>query len=305
MRRSFLPFALLGFFALPMLGAQATALTDDLQGLSKQQVEDSVEFAFGNALFFLFHEAGHMLVSEFNLPVLGREEDAVDTLSTLLLLEADDEVFDTALTDSVDGWTFSAEASEAAEEDQALWDVHALDRQRAFSMVCMMVGKDAEKFKESADNLEFPAERRKQCVGEYLKAHDSWFSVLKPHQRTDGQNNKFTITYKKPNNKELEDYADLTKTAKVLDILAELLSGLYKLDDGIKLTAAECGEPNAYWSPSEREVTYCYELMQWHMQTVANYFRNGEDSSDDEAEETTSEAKPALTRVFGTATARQ
>jgi hypothetical protein len=305
MRRSFLPFALLGFFALPMLGAQATALTDDLQGLSKQQVEDSVEFAFGNALFFLFHEAGHMLVSEFNLPVLGREEDAVDTLSTLLLLEADDEVFDTALTDSVDGWTFSAEASEAAEEEQALWDVHALDRQRAFSMVCMMVGKDAEKFKESADNLEFPAERRKQCVGEYLKAHDSWFGVLKPHQRTDGQNNKFTITYKKPNNKGLEDYADLTKTAKVLDILAELLSGLYKLDDGIKLTAAECGEPNAYWSPSEREVTYCYELMQWHMQTVANYFRNGEDSNDDEAEETTSEAKPALTRVFGTATARQ
>ncbi|UIY28577.1 DUF4344 domain-containing metallopeptidase [Neorhizobium galegae] len=121
MRRSLLPLALLGLFALPMHGAQATALTDDLQGLSKQQVEDSVEFAFGNALFFLFHEAGHMLVSEFNLPVLGREEDAVDTLSTLLLLEADDEVFDTALTDSVDGWTFSAEASEAAEEELAMW----------------------------------------------------------------------------------------------------------------------------------------------------------------------------------------
>ncbi|KAB1087721.1 hypothetical protein F4V91_15555 [Neorhizobium galegae] len=196
MRRSLLPLALIGLLALPMPGAQAAALTDDLQGLSKQQVEDSVEFAFGNALFFLFHEAGHMLVSEFNLPVLGREEDAVDTLSTLLLLEADGEVFDTALTDSVDGWTFSAEASEAAEEEQALWDVHALDRQRAFSMVCMMVGKDAEKFKESADNLEFPEERRKQCVGEYQKARDSWFGVLKPHQRTDGQNNKFTITYK-------------------------------------------------------------------------------------------------------------
>ncbi|CDN49034.1 DUF4344 domain-containing metallopeptidase [Neorhizobium galegae] len=306
MRRSLLPLALIGLLALPMPGAQAAALTDDLQGLSKQQVEDSVEFAFGNALFFLFHEAGHMLVSEFNLPVLGREEDAVDTLSTLLLLEADGEVFDTALTDSVDGWTFSAEASEAAEEEQALWDVHALDRQRAFSMVCMMVGKDAEKFKESADNLEFPEERRKQCVGEYQKARDSWFGVLKPHQRTDGQNNKFTITYKKPNNKELRDYADLTKTAKVLDILAELLSGLYKLDDGIKLTAAECGESNAYWSPNEREVTYCYELTQLHTQTVANYFRNGEDNNgDDEAEEKTSEAKPASTKVFGTATARK
>jgi hypothetical protein len=304
MRRSLLPLALFGLFALPMAGAQATALTDDLQGLSKQQVEDSVEFAFGNALFFLFHEAGHMLVSEFNLPVLGREEDAVDTLSTLLLLEADDEVFDTALTDSVDGWTFSAEASEAAEEELPMWDVHALDRQRAFSMVCMMVGKDAEKFKESADNLEFPEERRRQCVGEYLKAHDSWFGVLKPHLRTDGQNNKFTITYKKPNNRELEDYADLTKTAKVLDILAELLSGLYKLDDGIKLTAAECGEPNAYWSAGGREVIYCYELMQWHMQTVAKYFKEEEGKTDESQEAVEDEKKPTLQNLFGKATAR-
>ncbi len=84
------------------------------------------------------------------------------------------------------------------------------------------------------------------------------------------------------------------------------MANLYALKDGIKLTAAECGEPNAYWSAENREVTYCYELLQWHTQTVANYFRNEENSSgDDETEEKTSEAKPALAKVFGTATARQ
>lgn len=262
--------------------AQAQDLNRDMKDLSKKQVEDTVEFAFGNALFFLFHEAGHMLVSEFGLPVLGREEDAVDTLSTLLLLEADDEVFDTALIDSVDGWTFSAEESEAGDTQPTLWDAHGLDRQRAFNMVCLMIGKDAEKFKATADELELPANRRRECVGEYRKARESWFGVLKPHLRTDDKQTKFTIRYAVPKSKNLKDYADITKEAQVLDILAQLLSSLYKLNDGIKLTAAECGEPNAYWSSNDREVTYCYELMQWHTQAIAKYFREEADSSEDE-----------------------
>lgn len=302
MRRSLLQIALAGLLALSAPNVRAETLEDDLKGLTEEQIGDTVEFAFGNALFFLFHEAGHMLVSEFDLPVLGREEDAVDTLSTLLLLEAGADVFETALIDSVDGWTLSAEASEAAEHEQILWDAHGLDRQRAFNMVCLMVGKDAEKFTESADDLELPAGRRQECVNEYQKAHASWFGVLKPHVRNDDQKSKFTITYKPAKNNDLKDYADLVKEAQVLEILQELVSGLYKLGDGIKLTAAECGEPNAYWSAGGREVTYCYELMQWHAQAIARYFKENGESGEEEKQE---ETKPGLKFVFGKATARQ
>ncbi len=301
MRRSLLQIALAGLLALSAPNVGAETLEDDLKGLTEEQIGDTVEFAFGNALFFLFHEAGHMLVSEFDLPVLGREEDAVDTLSTLLLLEAGADVFETALIDSVDGWTLSAEASEAAEHEQILWDAHGLDRQRAFNMVCLMVGKDAEKFTESADDLELPAGRRQECVSEYRKAHTSWFGVLKPHLQTDDRKSKFTITYKPAKNNDLKDYADLVKEAQVLEILQELVSGLYKLDDGIKLTAAECGEPNAYWSQGEREVTYCYELMQWHAQAIAKYFRENAEGGEEEI----GEAKPGLKFVFGKAKIRQ
>jgi hypothetical protein len=301
MRRSLLQIALAGLLALSAPNVGAETLEDDLKGLTEEQIGDTVEFAFGNALFFLFHEAGHMLVSEFDLPVLGREEDAVDTLSTLLLLEAGADVFETALIDSVDGWTLSAEASEAAEHEQILWDAHGLDRQRAFNMVCLMVGKDAEKFTESADDLELPAGRRQECVSEYRKAHTSWFGVLKPHLQTGDRKSKFTITYKPAKNNDLKDYADLVKEAQVLEILQELVSGLYKLDDGIKLTAAECGVPNAYWSQGEREVTYCYELMQWHAQAIAKYFRENAEGGEEEI----GEAKPGLKFVFGKAKIRQ
>jgi Putative metallopeptidase len=53
---------------------------------------DSTE-ALGEAivysnLFVFFHELGHGLIDLYDLPTVGREEDAVDEFSTLLLLEA-------------------------------------------------------------------------------------------------------------------------------------------------------------------------------------------------------------------------
>jgi hypothetical protein len=30
---------------------------------------------------------------------------------------------------------------------------------------------------------------------------------------------------------------------------------------GIRLEAASCGEPNAWWDPQERKLTLCYELV--------------------------------------------
>jgi len=35
----------------------------------------------GNVLFVLGHETAHALISEFAIPVLGREEDAADALA--------------------------------------------------------------------------------------------------------------------------------------------------------------------------------------------------------------------------------
>ena len=37
--------------------------------------------------FVLFHEVGHALVDQWNIPVLGREEDAVDAFSTIFMTE--------------------------------------------------------------------------------------------------------------------------------------------------------------------------------------------------------------------------
>jgi len=50
--------------------------------------EDRFNFVFANTVFVLFHELGHGLIHEFDLPVLGEEEDAADTIASIFLLRA-------------------------------------------------------------------------------------------------------------------------------------------------------------------------------------------------------------------------
>ena len=51
-----------------------------LEKMSPAKKKQLVEFVIGNTLFVLTHELGHGLINEFNMPVLGREEDAADSL---------------------------------------------------------------------------------------------------------------------------------------------------------------------------------------------------------------------------------
>ena len=61
-----------------------------LKGMSQTQREKRVEFVVGNLLFALGHEAGHAVIREMGVPVVGREEDAADFFSTLLLLRCEE-----------------------------------------------------------------------------------------------------------------------------------------------------------------------------------------------------------------------
>src|SRR5437868_6462646 len=58
----------------------ARSLRDNprFKNLTEKQRIDRVEFVVGNTLFVLLHELGHVLITELNLPVLGRQEDAAD-----------------------------------------------------------------------------------------------------------------------------------------------------------------------------------------------------------------------------------
>src|SRR5579872_4397442 len=69
---------------------QTTALIADyprVAGLSDEEKRKLVEFVSGNMLFVFGHEAGHALINELGIPVIGREEDGADSFSTLMALK--------------------------------------------------------------------------------------------------------------------------------------------------------------------------------------------------------------------------
>ena len=253
-------------------GKTETGLPKEFEGLTEVQQEEAVEFIIGNAIFVLFHEAGHMLISELGLPVLGKEEDAVDTLSAIILLEPKDETLDKALTDSADGWFLADAAAQEAGSDYAFWDEHSLDQQRAYAMVCMMVGQDAEGFKDFADSVDLPATRREKCVSEYESALESWNVLLEDALINDDSETKFDISYDDVPEGELATYAELVKASDLLGVLQEGIGKRYKLEPGIKLRAASCGEPNAFWDGEARQIIFCYELAQFHAGLLAKHF---------------------------------
>ena len=238
-----------------------------------EQIEEAQLFLVNNAIFTLFHEAGHMLISEFGLPVLGREEDAVDALSSILLLEADSEELDVALQDAADAWFLSDESKDSAITETDFLDTHGLDRQRAYQIVCMMTGADPEYFKQFADSIDFPQSRREECAVEYERTKASWFALLEPHYVGDGPASKMTVTYEPAGDETVEVFAGMLKEAKVLESIAESVGAKYKFNDGIKLTAKSCGVPNAFWDPNGREITYCYELAVQHIVLIDDYFK--------------------------------
>ncbi len=273
---AFAAFALMsansGAFAYGIEEINKDSLPKEFEGLSEDQQTEGLQFVFGNAIFVLFHEAGHMLISEIGIPVLGKEEDAVDSLSTLILLEGHDETLDKALTDAADGWFLSDEAAQAAGDEYAFWDEHSVDQQRAYAMVCLMVGQDPVRFKEFADGAGLPDSRRESCPGEYESAKASWTKVLEPSVITDNSEDDFSIVYDDVPSGELAPYAALVKQADLLGVLKAGISTTYKLKPGIVLHAKVCGEANAYWNAGDRELTFCYELAQFHAGLLAKHF---------------------------------
>lgn len=265
--------------------------------LTPEQVEEGQRFVVNNAIFILFHEAGHMLVSELGLPVLGREEDAVDALSSVLLLGAEDEELNTTIQDAADGWFLLDEAKEDGPQEDDFMGTHGLDRQRAYAIVCMMTGANGAFFKEFADSLEFPEARRQECVFEYQKARDSWMSLLGANMK-DGHKTKFTVTYEPAGNKDLQGFADLLKSASALETIATVFGEGYDLKEGIKLTGKSCGTENAFWSAETREITYCYEMAAFHAGLISTWFEK-QDEEAGQADDAEGEADDAPEETAG------
>ena len=141
----------------------------------KTKLDDAVTAATA-ATFF--HELGHGLIDAWKVPITGREEDAVDQLSTLVLIEATEGGEQMALDGAL---AFKLYADLASGEKKIYWDEHSLDEQRFFDTICLVYGHDDEKFAYLVDNGTLPAERASLCRQDYNRVKGAWQQLLGPY----------------------------------------------------------------------------------------------------------------------------
>ncbi|WP_052731661.1 DUF4344 domain-containing metallopeptidase [Devosia geojensis] len=218
-------------------------------------------FAANNSLFVLYHEVGHLLIDQLKLPVLGREEDAADNMATWTLLNEDTPESHQALADAAYGWRLSGIAYGANLDDSDYYAAHSLDRQRAFQIVCLMVGSDDRAFRSIATEYAIDRDRQDTCFWDYELVNRSMSSVLSTHVARKARPAEVRITYHDVSGR-LRDAANAFRQSGVFERVASEVERRYPLRRRVEFNAKRCGEANAFYDPDTVEIIFCYELME-------------------------------------------
>ena len=244
------------------IDAAAVALGNNprFKGRSLENRKQVVEIVVSNMLFVLLHELGHTAISEMDLPVLGKEEDAADSFAATRLIRIGSEFTSRVLTEAAEGWFMDDRRDRKEGNSVPYYDVHGLDQVRAYQIVCFMVGADKEKFKDLANETKLPEDRQDLCARDYGKAASSWAAVLKPYLRApDRPETKIDVTYGDGTGR-LATAAEVFRSVKMLEIVSEHQSDLLLWPAPFTLEMQSCGFVNARWDPETRKLTLCYEL---------------------------------------------
>lgn len=225
---------------LPLRAAEY-ALPDD---------PDTADFVTANLIAVFYHEVGHALIDVLDLPVLGREEDAADTLSALLIdrFWQEDAAVELVYANAL-GFLIYADAAEGG--DAGYWGAHSLDMQRYYNLVCLFFGANPDERADVADDLNLPPERRESCPEEWEMASDSWGVMLDGMVPQDhGPGLRMVVT------------ADRDAYTQIIAAEVEAMNREFGLPVRVDVTVEVCGEANAFYDPRARRIVMCLEYAE-------------------------------------------
>ena len=125
--------------------------------------------ALGGAIWFiLYHEVGHALFHQLNVPLLGREEDSADQLAVWLAIHRPPPGLDDGVIGAL---SFFATGSPISWD--RLGDEHALDQQRLQNVACWAYGANPVRFGWLPALVHLPEHRQGRCATEWKKIDDA------------------------------------------------------------------------------------------------------------------------------------
>ena len=243
------------FFPIFLLTAPATA--DDVAA-DPTGIDDAGLFVLGNVLFAVYHEFGHALIDLLDLPVVGREEDAADGFAAIRMIPpAPDPVGDDLIIAVADGWRLQSDGFDRA----ALWDEHALDEQRHYALVCLLVGSDQGGFFDYAREAGLPIERIVTCPEDFSNMQTGWRRLLSRHRLGDQSDyGRIDLVFDEP----APGDGDAFELARAGSGVEQAVAGLARdiaLPQDVTVRFASCDRANAHWVRERREILICYALV--------------------------------------------
>ncbi|RRV81211.1 hypothetical protein EGJ13_17105 [Stutzerimonas stutzeri] len=223
---------------------------------------EAVRFTVANAEFTLMHEMGHLLISELQLPVLGREEDAADQLGFmglfLLQQEQHRDDFYAKLMDVADYWRMEWQNAERDGSPVPVWDSHALDAQRFYNIACLAYGSDPDRLDWVLEVSGLPVERALYCPDEYEQvAHAvQWFSEHFGRSAAQPLQHRIKVVYE-------------IRASGELEAVAAKASEAFALPRDLTLRMSTCGAPDAWFNRISGELTLCYERIAYFRDLAA------------------------------------
>ncbi|MCX5493217.1 DUF4344 domain-containing metallopeptidase [Kaistia dalseonensis] len=257
--------------------AQAAAPIVDIASpreLSDSDKAEIVDFVVGNAVFALYHQAGHMMMERYGIAA-GNGESGADQFATVTLLEPRSGAGDQTLVDAIDSWHLSSHQTASANGiDVALPDRHALDGERTDAIICDMVGADPQGFSDVADASGLDSAARARCATSYQTVRSRWTDMLKPLRHVDGQAaTTIAVTYDEPTDGESVE-ATILQDNRVLEEVADRLARDFALPSPPTVRAKSCGAVTSLYDAAHNELVLCYELSAYHSDLIIRDIEN-------------------------------
>lgn len=242
------------------IGARAeTAQTTDQEAAAER-----LAFVSDNVVFTFYHELGHALIDLLDVPVMGREEDAVDALAVLLSSwRRAPEVADAMIVSAAESFAISDEWAAMEGEAFVFWDEHSLDPQRFYSILCLYYGGEPDALEDLANDVGLPEDRRDLCIEERLQTERAWSGVLDQLEKS--KNSRFekglSLIKDAPETADNRAAAELLGQDNALEQAIADFNASFATPSALTVTLTGCGEANAFYDPESRNIILCYELV--------------------------------------------
>ncbi|MFD7980862.1 DUF4344 domain-containing metallopeptidase [Streptomyces sp. NPDC059071] len=175
-------------FCYELAGAYRSLFTElNTEGSEAERSRAVDEDVIGISNSVVFHEFGHALMTLYDLPITGREEDAADQLATLML--AGDSLHQEYAVSAIEAWGALALAAERGDVAPDPADEHSLDAQRYYNAICWLYGSDPNAYQgvvATGDNPDgvLPESRASRCPDEFAQIDQAWGTLLEPYLKT-------------------------------------------------------------------------------------------------------------------------